>query len=884
MNWKKTYAIGQAILLTASLGFALRFGDSEVQGLIEKLKGLWNQILDDSQWWAVGALLLLGVLLPFFIAWVRSVWYWILSKSFAPLVFLAVLSFTVFAHHHWPDSWLWHAATLLATAASLSFCLWPAESSDHEEKDLLYREYFVKRLSEIFQSSTTTLRRVAIMGSWGAGKTMLLRMLRKKLRDTDHGDYRIAFVNPWKAKTPEEAWAILAKGFDDALGFPSPLGRLWSRYPILKGLWKLIPLPGIADDVLAVFEGSGNISDKQRLEKINRLLTGRKLKILLLVDDMERAEPAVIRKMFPVIDHLCEMKCCYFVFAIDRERVAKAFGKDGADEAKGYLDKVFDIQLELPVPRVGDIGRMCEASLDKEECPRLHRAFGELKPLLPRNPRAARRFMNLAKTKETLFLNRYGEEEHPYVPFFLLWMLESEFPGSIEIIQHSKFEKHREKLFRYEILSGEKRHDLTEFEEMLKALCEKVTEDDSHRIEEIFNTLVEQIGQSLARPWLGLSGFDFQWAANDHMQLLQLSAEERAKLGEQWLQHAGSKSVEEMLRTAMPEKEFSNVDVCAKQFVELETSRITNLVRECYGLSDEQEVETKLRSALSAVRRLRDHLEFAKRDSLAVDLDAFDEALFRKWLEEVSRTSMGEFEGANAKALMTERHEFSYDMIPLISVSECYGLYIGGVSRIVDRPNNSEAKETTKYVAELRERLIRRISDYVFDLFREGKIPEGWFENSVTNRGGLEFLYDPRNWLPFEFSDGLGALEKLVEEAESSANVANGFAGLVDELYLEPLSKGFDTDRFDERRAIRFQIDNGQDDFIRFLWKGAISPQTDAKQRDRLFQLREKAIDHGDGQYEPPANRPERKYFIWDSEVEAIFSIEEKLSEKGETP
>lgn len=892
MKRTKTSALIRASLLTGATGVALKMGDCDIQtwreNAVEWLACHGQPCVDLWPWLLVLVLIGFSLFFAGIIGWARAAWFWLSHRRCAPLLAIGGFAIPVSISAIWPNANLVFWISLLPLFAAIAWFFWPVGTREEEPVDQLHRSYFVRRLREIFLTKNTKLRRVAVLGTWGAGKTVILKLLQKELCRVSDIKFRFAFVNPWKAGSPDEAWAILAKGFDQALGFPSPVSQHWGRHPMLARLVKLLPIPSVGEDLFDVFAGDGSHSNQRRVDRINRLLEGRSTRLVLLIDDMERAEPEVIRKMLPVIDRLCELQNCFFVFAIDRDRVAKAFGDDdrARDEALGYLDKVFDLQIDLPAPLEADIGEMCQARLNERDHPKLLGCFADLKPLLPRNPRAAQKFLDLATSKETLFLLRYRDDEHPYLPFFILWMLEAEFPGSIELLLGDDVEKEVGSITEFKLFdTGADEVGSENFKRIEKALVEKHGVANARRVHFLLEALIRNVVRSNGGAWMGKNTFNLRWAAYGHLRLLELSVEERTKLEARWRVKAGAESIQEMLSNEFTDQTFSDINRCAAQLIEMEAERIEHAVRECYGIKDSTEIQARIAWASEATQRLRRHLSFSKEKEHAADLSAFEERFFRSWLESIDRTPLETLGGQNVSDLREERFGLNYDLVQTFPVDRCYHLYRFGVEHIVDRGPQQRAKETRDHVRELRRKLLQRVTNHVFALFREGKIPDDWYENSVTKKGGIEFLYDPQNWLPAAFpEDGLEPLRGLVDEARASATTANSFARLVQELFTEPLSRGFDVDRFDERRSIVQLISNNQEDYIRLLWEGAMSPLVDVDLHERLLRQRSEAIEHGRGEHEPPEGRPERQFFVWDSTVEALFPLSAEGSEPEQGP
>ncbi|MBL9160983.1 MAG: hypothetical protein JNJ70_26115 [Verrucomicrobiales bacterium] len=889
MKPTRTTAIIRALLLTGATGISLKLVEGEVQEWLktasEWLTSQGKAHFDLWPWVLVVVLIGFALFFTQILGWLRATWFWLSHRYLAPLLLIGGFLICITIGTLWPKQVCLFSISLFLLFGATTWFFWPDRSADTVPMDRLHRKYFVRRLREIFLTKNTKIRRVAVIGTWGSGKTVILKLLRNELDGVSEIKFRTAFVNPWKARTPEEAWAILAKGFDEALGLPGPVIHKWWRHPLLTRIVNVLPIPTIAGDLFTVFAGSGGASDQGRVDRINRIISGRKLRLILMVDDMERAEPEVIRKMLPVIDRLCELQNCFFVFAIDRDRVAKAFGDDvrAKEESLGYLDKVFDLQLELPAPLEADIGEMCLARLNANEHPKLLACFADLKPLLPKNPRAAQKFLELAISKENLFLLRYRDDEHPYLPFFILWMLDAEFPGSIEILLTEEVERDLGSITEFKLFDkGSDEVESENFKRIVKAVVKKHGEASGRRAHLLLESLVRHVVSANDGAWLGRNTFNLRWAAYGHQRLLELAVEERTKLESRWINKAGTESIQEMLAKEFPKQIFSDVNRCAAQLIEMEVEQIEHAIRECYDTRTDSDVASRIGVALSSTKRLRNHFLFSFDKKYSAELFVFGEDFFRRWLEGIAQTPLEFINTPRIAELRDERFSLGYDLVRAIPIDRCYRLYAIGVAHIVDRGYTKRPKETEQHVEELRRKLLERVTNHVCDLFRSGQLPDDWDGNRVAERFGIDFLYEPQNWLPVVFGgSGLEPLSNLVRDADSSAAIANNFARIVQELFLEPLSRGFDRNRSNERLRIVELIKNGQTSYVRYLWKGAMSPLVEAELRDQLLKQRNQAVQHGRGEHEPPEDRPERGFFISDSTVEDLFPLRADFESLG---
>src|SRR5919109_1985912 len=69
------------------------------------------------------------------------------------------------------------------------------------DKDALDFTPYVETLADIIQTGNTPLT-IGVFGTWGSGKTSLMRMVKKQLPD----DFTIAWFDAWKYDKEETLW------------------------------------------------------------------------------------------------------------------------------------------------------------------------------------------------------------------------------------------------------------------------------------------------------------------------------------------------------------------------------------------------------------------------------------------------------------------------------------------------------------------------------------------------------------------------------------------------------------------------------------------------------------------------------------------------------
>lgn len=233
---------------------------------------------------------------------------------------------------------------------------------------------------------------LGLSGTWGSGKTSVLRLIGRQLRPTG-GEASTTLVietDPWRydpqlgikeSLIGEILTAIEAALPEDGLGAKSKslVKRLMKRIDWTKAM-KLaansaitVSLPSI-DGVLALVKPKGDDEDDTQPEPITdmgqfrieftNLLESEGLRgiknVVVLVDDLDRCLPETVVETLEAIRLFLSVPKMSFVIAADEERVADAIATRYSTEssageespARLYLHKI--VQTSVPVPALSD--------------------------------------------------------------------------------------------------------------------------------------------------------------------------------------------------------------------------------------------------------------------------------------------------------------------------------------------------------------------------------------------------------------------------------------------------------------------------------------------------------------------------------------------------
>lgn len=777
-------AMAKALLATVLIYFAF----AQMPGMVD-----W---LATKAQWIAGHLpiVVFGVLLLAVLAWrrTRDYFHWLSSHFCANtgslgllmvfagiFVFLATQERVTFTHHFTHLVVIWCGFSLIALPDSTHF---------EETKDWLHRKHMVDRLAEFLVTMPGSAKRIGIIGPWGDGKTHTLKLLQEELDRRKGGEkFRMTWVNPWRAKSSQEAWEEIAKGVDAALGFPRLLPQSLLSLPWLGSLLELLPVPlsGMTHNVKTLMSSESDQA-KQIGTGLESFLKGRDQWLLVFVDDMERVGKEQLRSLFPVIDRLGEIDRCFFVFAIDPDRVSKAFGEstDTADESRGYLDKVLDLQLTLPAPSQDDIRRALEKRIDPQKHPKLAAALPKIAGHLPTNARQAFRFLREAQSRELLFLNRFGDSEHSYQGFFMILLIELRFPSAF-----AKLPKALTSLYSTASLhtvmgvNPESVEAKEEISKLAKTLAPEAEIIETHPLFPIITELFD-ITFGRNRIFDQDKPLDLDWVFSGHKKLLRFTLAEREQFIVQWQERAGEIGFSEMLAAV---GSFSEPELSVQQALEMEISAISGSLGQAYrSIYSETELESLWIDVSTRISRFRAHAKATQPCSFP-DLDklVFAEPLMETWMHMISQNSLHGLPEGFANRVQKLRAEATLEFARCL---EPAARFHWCMRKALEPAELTEGDHSSNFLGELkpiRDELLAEGSRKVLSLFESESIQDA-FPVPCLGNTQLASLANPNAWLKPDPDQFQGPLEQLaIDAAENQASHSN-FVFILHRIILGP--------------------------------------------------------------------------------------------------
>ncbi|MFI6832799.1 P-loop NTPase fold protein [Kribbella sp. NPDC050241] len=247
---------------------------------------------------------------------------------------------------------------------------------EHVEEDQLDRVSYVEHVAAVMsrvrqQGTASTV--VAIIGSWGSGKSSILSLVQAKLPDS----WLMARFDPWGYT---DVTAMMFGFFgelssvlpDDSKG-KEVREKVGKVVQLASPLGKLTGLAGfdsssMIDKLGQLIAGGSSIS--AALKSAEESLKKLDSPVLMVIDDLDCLEPEELLMVFRLIRSLGRMPNLYYLLSYDERtlldvlmRTELAFNDQR--RAQEYLEKMVQVRLDLPPLREKQASVLFEQMLDK---------------------------------------------------------------------------------------------------------------------------------------------------------------------------------------------------------------------------------------------------------------------------------------------------------------------------------------------------------------------------------------------------------------------------------------------------------------------------------------------------------------------------------------
>lgn len=225
----------------------------------------------------------------------------------------------------------------------------------------------------------------AIFAPWGAGKTTLLNFVEYYLghpEDTQGDGAGVENDSIEDADSPVETPVVMHfnpwwfSGHEDLTSrfFNQLLAELGEqeRYKDLRT--KIAHFAGIVGEAPIPYAGVGKAVAKavqpatkdvfKLKDDVSKALGKQNIKILVVLDDLDRLTAEEIRQMFRLIKAVANFPNVMYLLAFDKAVAVEALGQVQGSSGEAYLEKIIQVSFELPLPDPTALRRMFTEKLD----------------------------------------------------------------------------------------------------------------------------------------------------------------------------------------------------------------------------------------------------------------------------------------------------------------------------------------------------------------------------------------------------------------------------------------------------------------------------------------------------------------------------------------
>jgi len=209
---------------------------------------------------------------------------------------------------------------------------------------------------------------IAIYGTWGSGKTTMLKFIEHYLQHPEKPtDLIIIHFNPWWFSGAE---ALTLHFFEE---LQAVLGNARFEKQLLTDLASLAeavsgstPYAPAGQFVAWILRKAGKqTKDALQLKRdVAEALGRQNQKILLIVDDVDRLTSDEIRQLFRAIKAVADFPNVVYLLAFDQNVVVNALKDVQGSSGQAYLEKIVQVPFELPLPERNSVYRLFLAELD----------------------------------------------------------------------------------------------------------------------------------------------------------------------------------------------------------------------------------------------------------------------------------------------------------------------------------------------------------------------------------------------------------------------------------------------------------------------------------------------------------------------------------------
>lgn len=224
--------------------------------------------------------------------------------------------------------------------------------------DQLYRSRLFNRTHQHIRKlakSTPHGLTIGICGQWGCGKTffidtllaLLSRPVDLNLRNSGQWNEKFIIckkVELWSASSLDDAWNRIIHALHIGIFNRPPICNAKAK-KLLSFLTALSSNQTAAHELIELI--LPEFEDIHLQSIVNKM---KEHKVVLVIDDLERADFSIIQAMLPLFERLKKLPNLIVICAVAEEELKRVFLRERIlpDFVQGHLAKLFDLRIEIP--------------------------------------------------------------------------------------------------------------------------------------------------------------------------------------------------------------------------------------------------------------------------------------------------------------------------------------------------------------------------------------------------------------------------------------------------------------------------------------------------------------------------------------------------------
>lgn len=224
--------------------------------------------------------------------------------------------------------------------------------------DQLYRSRLFNRTHQHIRKlakSTPHGLTIGICGQWGSGKTffidtllaLLSRPVNVDLRNSEQWNEKFIIckkVELWSTSSLDDAWNRIIHALHIGIFNRPPICNAKAK-KLLSFLTALSSNQTAAHELIELI--LPEFEDIHLQSIVNKM---KEHKVVLVIDDLERADFSIIQAMLPLFERLKKLPNLIVICAVAEEELKRVFLRERVlpDFVQGHLAKLFDLRIEIP--------------------------------------------------------------------------------------------------------------------------------------------------------------------------------------------------------------------------------------------------------------------------------------------------------------------------------------------------------------------------------------------------------------------------------------------------------------------------------------------------------------------------------------------------------